>query len=119
VTLPPGPYLERLRSLRISTLNDRQPLQRLPPALAAASSLQMLHLSGNPRLQLPPSDLQLLRSLPCLLRLALPLVETGEQEDEGQREAVEVLRGRLSLGVEVRRYKVSPPNPRSAATPPA
>lgn len=64
--LPPGPYLEGLRVLRVRHAQPQE-LTRVPPALAAATSLRVLHLPLAR--QLDARCVQLLAALPRLEHL--------------------------------------------------
>ena len=97
-----GAYLRSLRELVITCWSGEE--YHLPPALAEASSLELLDLGYCNALRLGPADAALLCALPRLRRLRLPVPEphNGNQELLERQAAFdsvrEVLRGR---GVEV------------------
>ena len=75
-----GAYLHSIRELKLGcTLGGSC---RLPPALTEASCLEQLDLEGCRALRLGPADAALLRALPRLQRLRLPMprLHSGEQE---------------------------------------
>ena len=84
-----GAYLHSLRELVVRCWRGENPSKyHLPPALAEASSLERLDLSGCSALWLGPADSTLLCALPRLRRLRLPMPDKyAGKQDQLERQA--------------------------------
>lgn len=102
--LPPGSYLASLKELSLIGVSNswqRTACGVLPDTLAAATSLERLDLSQHGWLRLRGAeDAALLRALPCLRRVKLPMWEReGPEAAAAVKEIRQALQGGGGAGV--------------------